>query len=198
MSGTTDAGTDTDKGVTDAQDTTEFTHTKDGLLASMAEVFLAGIGDLSAPAAPAQDPAVAVQGSLDASGWVSLDHLTERVRGGHGLLSPAPQLGQVRYYHDQIYDAADTLIGTVAGRLEIVHRRLADGHMFAVRTEDVQLLGHTLRFTGLNDITAEFAGAWVSVPGVGLTGEYLGRSAIRAIHMTPTPLVSDVRIVMAR
>ncbi|MFH9674947.1 hypothetical protein ACH4L5_22140 [Streptomyces sp. NPDC017405] len=179
-------------------ETTEENHATDGLLASMAKVFLDGVGDLGAPAAAPGQPGSEALGDLDARGWADLDHLTERVRGGHGLLSPQPRLGQVRYYHDQIYDASGTLIGAVAGRLEIVHRRPADGHMFAVRTEDVRLLGHTLRFTGLNDITAEFAGAWVSVPGVGLTGEYLGRSAIRAIHMTPTPLVSDVRIVMAR
>ncbi|MFF2808882.1 hypothetical protein ACFVT2_17205 [Streptomyces sp. NPDC058000] len=170
----------------------------DALLSSMAGAFLDGIDDLGAVSPAAVPDPSAPLGELDSAGQVTLDHLTEYVRGGHGLITPVPELGQVRYYHDELHTASGDQIGTVAGRLEIIHRRPSDGHMFAVRTEQVRLLGHTFRFTGLNDITAEFAGAWVSVPGVGLTGDHLGRSALRAIHMTPTPRVSDVRIVMCR
>ncbi|MFF7656647.1 hypothetical protein ACFZCY_43730 [Streptomyces sp. NPDC007983] len=177
------------------------TDTKDAMLETMALTFLDGLdgpGALATIAATAPRSASAVPPSADDTGLVVLDHLTERVLGGHGEITPAPQPGQVRYYHDEIYDASGALIGTVAGRLGIVHRRPDDSHMIAVRTEEVRLLGRTLRFTGLNDITAEFAGAWVSVPGVGLTGDILGWSGIRAIHMTSTPLVSDVRIVLCR
>ncbi|MCK9903750.1 hypothetical protein MXD63_27325 [Frankia sp. Cpl3] len=134
----------------------------------------------------------------DVAGVVRVAGLTERVLGGHGEITPVPRTGQVRYYEDEIRTAAGTLIGTVSGRLEVVHERPGDGHRFAVRTEQVHLFGTLFHFSGLNDLTAEFAGAYVSVPGFAVAGELVGWSAVRSIHMTPTPFVSKVQLVLAR
>ncbi|MCK9878538.1 hypothetical protein MXD61_26505 [Frankia sp. AgPm24] len=134
----------------------------------------------------------------DVAGVVRVTDLTERVLGGHGEITPVPRPGQVRYYEDEIQTADGTLIGTTSGRLEVVHERPQDGHRFAVRTEQVRLFGTIFHFSGLNDLTAEFAGAYVSVPGFAIAGELAGWSAIRSIHMTPTPFVSTVQLVLAR
>ncbi|CAO5179579.1 Allene oxide cyclase barrel-like domain-containing protein [Frankia sp. AiPs1] len=134
----------------------------------------------------------------DVAGVVRIVNLTERVLGGHGEITPVPRTGQVRYYEDEIHTADGTLIGTTSGRLEVVHERPGDGHGFAVRTEEVHLFGTLFHFSGLNDLTAEFAGAYVSVPGFAVAGELAGWSAIRSIHMTPTPFVSTVQLVLAR
>ncbi|PPK66158.1 hypothetical protein V5P93_003873 [Actinokineospora auranticolor] len=156
-------------------------------LTTLAEALKSALGHGSTPTPDA--PAVDVD---PATGWLTLPELTERVLGGEGEITPVPRVGQVRRYHDEIHTVDGALVGRTEGRLEIVAERAADGHAFAVRTEHVRLYGELFVFSGVNDITAEFAGGWVSTPGVGVTGRYLGVSAVRRILMTPTPMVSRV------
>ena len=113
--------------------------------------------------------------------------------GGLGMV-----VGDFATYYDNIYDAADNVIGHAVGLVAAVSNRSSDGHLIADYTEGIQLASGSLRTHGYVDRNVLLSGNWVRIPAFGLSGTYLNKAGYREVQViipsTPPTSISDVRI----
>jgi hypothetical protein len=97
----------------------------------------------------------------------------------------AMEVGDGATFYNNIYDAADNIIGGTVGLMVAATRRPSDGHLITEYTEVIQLPGGTLRSNGQVDRLAMFGGLPIRLDVVGTSGSFEGRTGVRECQLLP-------------
>lgn len=114
-----------------------------------------------------------------------------------GTRSPRMQPGDGATFYNEIYDSDDNVVGDTVGLVIALSVQPSDGHMITEYTEVINLLGGTLRSSGVVDRDALLTGVPIRLEVIGTSGKYLGRKGFRECRLLPPyPPANDNRVTV--
>jgi hypothetical protein len=139
-------------------------------------------------------PATASTATPGRSRCIVMDNLTEKVLEA-GLRDTPPEgysPGDVGWYKNQLISPRGKVLADVEGTSDIIY--VDEDNLWTIMDNTDTFADGAIRSNGITDATRLLANEWVSVPAVGVSGRYAGKTGTRSFVRTATEGIYDSKI----